>query len=115
MALEGAKYNILSNVVVPTAASRLTEDILPEDLFKLFNPEHVTPLVIYLSHENCLENGDIYEAGAGWYGKSLFLLKILAYHIILVEYYRSKGKVLPSASAEDSMFFFNFIYKQLIK
>jgi len=29
MAIEGRKNNINCNVIVPTAASRLTEDILP--------------------------------------------------------------------------------------
>lgn len=29
LAIEGGKYNIHCNVIVPTAASRLTEDILP--------------------------------------------------------------------------------------
>lgn len=29
MAIEGRKHNINCNVIVPTAASRLTEDILP--------------------------------------------------------------------------------------
>lgn len=29
MAIEGQKYNINCNVIVPTAASRLTEDIMP--------------------------------------------------------------------------------------
>lgn len=29
LAIEGAKSNIFCNVIVPTAASRLTEDILP--------------------------------------------------------------------------------------
>jgi 3-hydroxyacyl-CoA dehydrogenase/3a,7a,12a-trihydroxy-5b-cholest-24-enoyl-CoA hydratase len=29
LAIEGRKNNIHSNVIVPTAASRLTEDILP--------------------------------------------------------------------------------------
>jgi len=31
--LEGAKYNIKTNVLIPVAASRLTEDVLPPDLF----------------------------------------------------------------------------------
>lgn len=29
LAIEGAKKNIFTNVIVPTAASRLTEDIIP--------------------------------------------------------------------------------------
>lgn len=33
LAIEGEKYNIRTNVIVPTAASRLTEDILPPGKF----------------------------------------------------------------------------------
>lgn len=35
LALEGEKYNIHTNVIVPTAASRLTEDILPPGNYSL--------------------------------------------------------------------------------
>lgn len=33
LAIEGTKYNIHCNAIVPTAASRMTEGILPEMLF----------------------------------------------------------------------------------
>ena len=33
LALEGVKSNIHTNVIVPTAGSRLTEDILPPGLY----------------------------------------------------------------------------------
>lgn len=33
LAIEGSQYNIHCNCIVPTAASRMTEDILPEMLF----------------------------------------------------------------------------------
>lgn len=40
LAIEGAKNNIHSNVIIPTAASRMTKDILPDfiynELSKLF-------------------------------------------------------------------------------
>ena len=46
--LEGEKYNIKVNTVAPVAATRLTEDILPPDLFERLKPEFVAPLVLYL-------------------------------------------------------------------
>lgn len=69
LSLEGRKYNILSNVIVPTAASRLTEDILPPELFEQLKPELIAPVVVWLCHEDCEENGSIIESAAGWAGK----------------------------------------------
>nr|XP_023016519.1 peroxisomal multifunctional enzyme type 2 [Leptinotarsa decemlineata] len=69
VAIEGAKSNIFCNVIVPTAASRLTEDILPPELFEQLKPELIAPVVAYLCHESCQENGSIIESAAGWAGK----------------------------------------------
>ncbi|VVC40772.1 Short-chain dehydrogenase/reductase, conserved site,Short-chain dehydrogenase/reductase SDR,SCP2 sterol- [Cinara cedri] len=66
MAIEGRKNNINCNVIVPTAASRLTEDILPPDFFAELKPELIAPVVVWLCHENCEENGSIIESAAGW-------------------------------------------------
>lgn len=87
LALEGAKHNIYCNALVPTAGSRLTETILPTELVEALKPEYVTPLAIYLAHESCKESGKVFEAGAGWYGT--------------VQQWRSKGKTIPSATAEQ--------------
>lgn len=69
IAIEGQKYNIHCNVIVPTAASRLTEDILPPELFAELKPELIAPVVAFLCHESCEENGSIIESAAGWAGK----------------------------------------------
>lgn len=79
LAVEGAKYNIHSNVIIPIAASRLTANILPEDLLARISPAFVAPVVGYLCHESCQENGGIFEASGGW---------VARYRL-----QRSKGKV----------------------
>lgn len=66
LAVEGTKYNIHSNVIIPIAASRLTADILPEQLLTKFHPSFVAPVVAYLCHESCRETGGTFEASGGW-------------------------------------------------
>ncbi|CAB3362431.1 Hypothetical predicted protein [Cloeon dipterum] len=70
LAIEGAKGNIHCNVIVPTAASRLTEDILPPEFFAELKPELIAPVVAWLCHEDNTDNGAIIESAAGWAGKS---------------------------------------------
>jgi NAD(P)-dependent dehydrogenase (short-subunit alcohol dehydrogenase family) len=64
--IEGAKYNIHVNCISPTAATRMTEDLLPEQALKLLSPEHVTPAVLFLASENG-PSRTIMLAGAGCY------------------------------------------------
>ncbi len=61
---EGAKYNIRVNALAPTAGTRMTEGLIPEEAFKLLTPETVTPAVLYLVCEDA-PNRTILGAGAG--------------------------------------------------
>lgn len=69
LAIEGRKYNIHCNTIAPTAGSRLTETVMPPDLLESLKAEYVAPLVLWLCHEACQENGGLFEVGAGWIGK----------------------------------------------
>lgn len=69
LAIEGQRNNITCNTIVPMAASRMTHDILPEDVAKKLNPAYVAPLVAWLCHENCTETGGLFEAAGQWYGR----------------------------------------------
>lgn len=64
---EGEKYNIRTNSIIPVAASRMTEDIFTPELLKLFVPEKIVPLVVYLCHESCQNNGHLFEVAGGWF------------------------------------------------
>ncbi|KAL1449163.1 hypothetical protein WDU94_000385 [Cyamophila willieti] len=69
LSIEGEKNNIHCNVIVPTAASRLTQDILPPDFFEELRPDLIAPVVAWLCHEHCEENGTIIDSAVGWAAK----------------------------------------------
>ena len=69
LSIEGGRSGIHCNVIVPVAASRLTEDILPPDIMNILKPEYIAPVVTWLCHEDCTENGSVIESAGGWAGK----------------------------------------------
>lgn len=60
LAKEGEKRNIRVNTIAPLAASRMLETVMPPDVLKLVNPSLVVPLVAYLAHDSCTENGSVF-------------------------------------------------------
>lgn len=60
---------MLTNTIAPLAASRMTETVLPPDMLAALKPEFIVPLVAYLCHDSCTENGSIFEVGAGFVAK----------------------------------------------
>ncbi|WP_010137826.1 SDR family NAD(P)-dependent oxidoreductase [Oceanicola sp. S124] len=49
---EGAKYDIRANLLAPTAATRMTEGLLPQQVLDLLRPETITPGLLTLLHED---------------------------------------------------------------
>jgi NAD(P)-dependent dehydrogenase (short-subunit alcohol dehydrogenase family) len=62
--LEGARHDVRVNVIAPTAATRMTEDIFPPEMLGLFNPDNVVPAALFLVSEGA-PSGAIVGAGAG--------------------------------------------------
>ena len=72
LAEEGRKSDIRVNIISPTAATRMTEELLPPQALELMKPESITPAVEYMLSENA-PTRTIMGAGAG----SFAVIKIL--------------------------------------
>jgi len=68
--LEGAKYNIKVNVLLPGAGTRMTEDVMPPEAFERAKVEYVTPATLYLCSEQCEDTGVYINAGGGHFSRS---------------------------------------------
>jgi NAD(P)-dependent dehydrogenase (short-subunit alcohol dehydrogenase family) len=64
LAIEGAKYGIRVNAIAPTAATAMTQGILPAEQLKLLRPEFVAPGILALVSE-AAPTRTILCAGAG--------------------------------------------------
>lgn len=64
LAEEGRKTDIRVNTVSPTAATRMTEELLPPQALALMKPEAITPAVLFMLGENA-PTRTIMGAGAG--------------------------------------------------
>ncbi|EDK39426.2 hypothetical protein PGUG_03524 [Meyerozyma guilliermondii ATCC 6260] len=70
IAIEGARSNIKVNVIAPHAATAMTADIFPEDDLKLWSPDQVAPLMVFLASEDVPVTGELFEVGGGWIGNT---------------------------------------------
>jgi NAD(P)-dependent dehydrogenase (short-subunit alcohol dehydrogenase family) len=73
LSIEGAKHNIRVNCLAPTAATRMTENLMPEAVLKLLEPEAVTPGLLALVAENAPTRA-ILCAGAGAFERACVTL-----------------------------------------
>jgi NAD(P)-dependent dehydrogenase (short-subunit alcohol dehydrogenase family) len=69
LSIEGAKNDIRVNCLAPTAATRMTENLMPEAMLKLLQPEAVTPGLLTLVAEDA-PTRVILCAGAGAYARA---------------------------------------------
>ncbi|WP_313313733.1 SDR family NAD(P)-dependent oxidoreductase [Pulveribacter sp.] len=64
LAIEGAKHGIHVNALAPTAATRMTEGLMPQQVLDALKPEAVVPAMLVLAHESA-PTRTILCAGAG--------------------------------------------------
>ncbi|MCE5288591.1 MAG: SDR family NAD(P)-dependent oxidoreductase [Nocardiaceae bacterium] len=65
LSIEGARYNILANAVAPLAATRMTEDVAPQELLDKLPPAYVAGVVGYLVSDECSDTSTVVVAGGG--------------------------------------------------
>lgn len=69
LSIDGARDNIHTNMLAPTAATRMTERFPPSKFVTWFNEtllvEKVAPLVAYLCHDSCTLNGETLAVAGG--------------------------------------------------
>ncbi len=70
VAQEGARYNIKANTIVPTAGTRLTFTVMPEDVIGKVKPDYVAPVVAWLCSEECTETAKMISAGGGYFSRA---------------------------------------------
>ncbi len=64
LSLEGARNNVHVNCLAPTAATRMTEGLMPQAVLDALQPEYVVPAMLVLASESA-PNRTILCAGAG--------------------------------------------------
>lgn len=69
LCLEGAKYDIRVNCLSPTARSRMTENLMPEEVLEKLTVESVSAALVYLVCDDA-PNRMIMCAGAGGYSET---------------------------------------------
>ncbi len=84
IALEGARYSIRANALVPVATTRLSPD---RDPLSPRPPEDVAQFVVALCHRDCAATGMVFAAGGGWAGRMGVAV--------------GQGFAQPGAAAED--------------
>lgn len=114
LSVEGVKNNILSNVLMPVAKTRMTEELLGA-FADAFSPETITPMVTYLCSEACTTTHGAYSAAGGRYarvftgiapgwfaGKGVpVTAEDIAEHIAEIE--KQDGYLVPNSTSDEIM------------
>ena len=70
--IEGAKNDIRINTLIPGAATRMTEELLPPAICEVMQPSAVSPMVLYMASEDGPSRA-ILAAGSGGYARTYVL------------------------------------------
>ena len=113
LSIEGAKSDIRVNCLAPTAATQMTEGILPAEMLKAFQPELVTPAMLVLAAADA-PNRTILCAGAGTFSAANITLTDGAWigagadaaeqlHARLADVVKRDAELVPHSGAVQGM------------
>ncbi len=74
MALAGAPYGVYSNVILPNAYTRMTEQAVEERNREKLSADFISPLVLYLCSERCRLNHEMFAVGGGTVSRTILAL-----------------------------------------
>ncbi|KAI6003424.1 hypothetical protein EDC04DRAFT_3095772 [Pisolithus marmoratus] len=67
LGFEGRKYNILCNVIAPSAGTAMTMTIWSKEMVDAYKPDYIAPVVGFLtSEDNADTTGRLFEVSGGW-------------------------------------------------
>jgi NAD(P)-dependent dehydrogenase (short-subunit alcohol dehydrogenase family)/acyl dehydratase len=69
LAVEGVSRGVLTNAIMPIAATRMSEAGMDAERRAALAPSFVSPVVAYLASEGCSVNGQTFNAGGGTVSK----------------------------------------------
>jgi NAD(P)-dependent dehydrogenase (short-subunit alcohol dehydrogenase family) len=113
LSIEGAKHNIRVNCLAPTAATRMTADLMPETVLAALKPEAVVPAMLILVAENaptrttlCAGAGSVEAANitlteGAWIGLDRQAPEVLAAQLAKV--LDRTGESVPQSGAAQSV------------
>jgi hypothetical protein len=101
------------NTLAPIAATRMTEDILPPEAFKAFDPVNVVPAALYLVSDDAPSNAIIGAGGGFFHAANVTLTRgvalpegertvegVAAHWAEIID---RAGETAPQSGAEQSM------------
>lgn len=111
LAIEGMKHDIRVNCLAPTATTRMTEHLFPQDMLQAFGPEAVVPAMLVLAAQDA-PTRTVLCAGAGGFEAAHVTLTQGAYigtgpdaperlHDALAQVRDRRGETVPASGADQ--------------